>query len=137
VPQSIIDRRGRIRDVMATDPADWHHLAVAASARDLLRAGTLVNLGGHGQMQGLGPHWEMWAFVQAGMTPLEALRVATLNPAKTLGLDADLGSLERGKLADFAVLEQNPLERIENSETVALVVKNGVAYTPEQLARPE
>jgi Tol biopolymer transport system component/imidazolonepropionase-like amidohydrolase len=135
VPQGVIDGLGRIRGVMATDPADWHHLAVAASARDLLRAGALVNLGGHGQMQGLGPHWEMWAFVQAGMTPLEALRVATLNPAKTLGLDADLGSLEAGKLADFAVLEQNPLERIENSETVALVVKNGVAYTPEQLAR--
>jgi Tol biopolymer transport system component/imidazolonepropionase-like amidohydrolase len=136
VPQSIIDTLGRIRGVMATDPADWHHLDVAASARDLLRAGTLVNLGGHGQMQGLGPHWEMWAFVQAGMTPLEALRVATLNPAKTLGLDRDLGSLEPGKLADFVVLEKNPLERIEDSETVELVVKNGVAYTPEQLTRP-
>jgi imidazolonepropionase-like amidohydrolase len=120
---------------MVTDPADWHHLDVAASARDLLRSGTLVNLGAHGQMQGLGAHWEMWAFVQAGMTPLEALRVATLNPAKTLGLDGDLGSLEPGKLADFVVLEKNPLERIENSETVALVVKNGVAYTPDELAR--
>ncbi len=137
VPQSILDGLGRIRGVMVTDPADWHHLDVAASARDLLRAGTLVNLGGHGQMQGLGPHWEMWAFVQAGMTPLEALRVATLNPAKTLGLDADLGSLETGKLADFAVLAKNPLERIENSETVELVVKNGVAYTLDQLARPQ
>jgi hypothetical protein len=137
VPQSIIDTLGRIRSVMVGDPADWHHLDVAASARDLLRAGALVNLGGHGQMQGLGPHWEMWAFVQAGMTPLEALRVATLNPAKTLGLDADLGSLEAGKLADFAVLEKNPLERIENSESVELVVKNGVAYTPGQLARPQ
>ena len=135
VPQSIIDGLGRIRGVMATDPADWHHLDVAASAKDLLRAGTLVNLGGHGQMQGLGPHWEMWAFVQAGMTPHEALRVATLNPAKTLGLDQDLGSLEPGKLADFAVLELNPLERIENSESVALVVKNGVAYTLKELER--
>ncbi len=135
VPQRIIDGLGRIRGVMATDPADWHHLDVAASAKDLLRAGTLVNLGGHGQMQGLGPHWEMWAFVQAGMTPHEALRVATLNPAKTLGLDQDLGSLEPGKLADFAVLERNPLERIENSESVALVVKNGVAYTLEELER--
>ena len=50
-----------------------------------------VCLGGHGQMQGLGPHWEMWAFVQGGMTPLEALRVATLFPAQTLGLDARPG----------------------------------------------
>lgn len=136
VPQRFIDTLGRIRSVVATDRADWHHLAVAAAARDLLRGGALVNLGGHGQMQGLGPHWEMWAFVQAGMTPLEALRVATLNPAKTLGLDRDLGSLEPGKLADFAVLERNPLERIENSESVELVVKNGVAYRLEDLELP-
>ncbi len=136
VPQEIIDRLGRIRGVMATDPADWHHLDVAASARDVLRAGGRVNLGGHGQMQGLGPHWEMWAFVQAGMTPLEALRVATLNPAQTLGLDRDLGSLEAGKLADFVVLDANPLQKIENSEQVSLVVKNGVAYRPEELALP-
>lgn len=135
VPQGVIDPLGRIRSVMATDPADWHHRAVAAAARDLLRAGALVNLGGHGQMQGLGPHWEMWAFVAAGMTPLEALRVATLNPARTLGLDGDLGSLAPGKLADFAVLAKNPLERIENSESVELVVKNGVAYPLEQLER--
>lgn len=135
VPQGTIDSLGRIRGIMATDPADWHHVDVAASAKDVLRAGGLVNLGGHGQMQGLGPHWEMWAFVQGGMQPLEALRVATLFPAQTLGLDADLGSLEAGKLADFVVLEKNPLERIENSETVALVVKNGTPYTPEQLAR--
>ncbi len=135
VPQSILDSIGRIRSVMATDPADWHHVDVAASAKELLRAGGTVNLGGHGQMQGLGPHWEMWAFVQGGMTPLEALRVATLNPAKTLGLDQDLGSLAPGKLADFAVLEKDPLSKIENSDSVVLVVKNGVAYEPAELAR--
>jgi imidazolonepropionase-like amidohydrolase len=68
------------------------------------------------------------------MTPLEALRVATLYPAETMGLDRDLGSIERGKLADFVVLERNPLERIENTDSVVLVVKNGTAYTPEELA---
>jgi Tol biopolymer transport system component/imidazolonepropionase-like amidohydrolase len=135
VPQGLVDSLGRIRGVMATDPADWHHVDVAASAKDLLRAGCLVNLGGHGQMQGLGPHWEMWAFVQGGMTPLEAIRVATRNPAITLGLDRDLGSLEDGKLADFVVLDKNPLEKIENSESVSLVVKNGKAYRPEELKR--
>jgi sugar lactone lactonase YvrE len=134
VPQNVVDTLGRVRSVMATDPADWHHLQVAASARDIERAGGRVNLGGHGQMQGLGPHWEMWTFVQAGMTPLEAIRVATLNPARTLGLDQDLGSLEPGKLADFVVLDKNPLEDIHNSESVALVVKNGVARRPEDLA---
>jgi imidazolonepropionase-like amidohydrolase len=135
VPQAIVDTLGRIRGTMATDPADWHHVAVAASAKKVMDAGGRVNLGGHGQMQGLGPHWEMWAFVDGGMTPLQALRVGTLFPAQTLGLDADLGSLEPGKLADFVVLEKNPLEDIHNSETVALVVKNGVAIKPEELAR--
>jgi Tol biopolymer transport system component/imidazolonepropionase-like amidohydrolase len=135
VPQGTIDGLGRIRGIMATDPADWHHIDVAASAKEVLHAGGLVNLGGHGQMQGLGPHWEMWAFVQGGMTPMEALRVATLNPALTLGLSRDLGSLEAGKLADFVVLDANPLEKIENSETVSLVVKNGRAYRPDELKR--
>jgi Tol biopolymer transport system component/imidazolonepropionase-like amidohydrolase len=135
VPQGVLDRLGRIRSVMATDPADWHHIAVAAAARDVLRAGGRVCLGGHGQMQGLGPHWEMWAFVQGGFTPLEALRVATLHPAEALGLERDLGSLEPGKLADFVVLERNPLDDIHNSREVELVVKNGRAYTPGELER--
>jgi imidazolonepropionase-like amidohydrolase len=136
VPQRIVDTLGRIRGIMATDPADWHHIDVAASAKDVLRAGGRVCLGGHGQMQGLGPHWEMWAFVQGGMTPLEAIRVATRYPAETLGLDRDLGSLESGKLADFVVLDANPLETIENSEKVSLVVKNGRAYRPDDLRQP-
>ena len=133
VPQRIVDGLGRIRGIMVGDPADWHHIDVAASAKDVMHAGGRVCLGGHGQMQGLGPHWEMWAFVQGGMTPLEAIRVATRYPAETLGLDKDLGSLESGKLADFVVLDANPLERIENSETVSLVVKNGRAYRPDDL----
>jgi imidazolonepropionase-like amidohydrolase len=86
-------------------------------------------------MQGLGPHWELWSFVQGGMTPMQALRVGTLFPAQTLGLDRDLGSLEKGKLADFVVLAGNPLEKIENTESVELVVKNGQAYTPKDLER--
>jgi imidazolonepropionase-like amidohydrolase len=60
--------------------------------------------------------------------------VGTLFPAQALGLDQDLGSIEPGKLADFVVLEKNPLERIENSESVELVVKGGQAYRPQQLA---
>jgi Tol biopolymer transport system component/imidazolonepropionase-like amidohydrolase len=134
VPQGVVDTLGRIRGVMATDE-DWHHIDVAASAKKIADAGGRVCLGGHGQMQGLGPHWEMWAFVQGGMRPMQALRVATRWPAETLGLDQDLGSLEAGKLADFVVLEKNPLEKVENTDSVALVVKNGAAYRPEDLRR--
>ena len=134
VPQAILDTLGRIRSFMATDE-DWHHIDVAASAKKIVDAGGKVNLGGHGQMQGLGPHWELWAFVQGGMTPMQALRVGTLFPAQTLGLDRELGSIETGKRADFVVLEKNPLEKIENTDSVALVVKNGRAYTPAELER--
>jgi hypothetical protein len=133
VPQEVVDTVGRIRLMVPED--DWHHVAVAASAKAVVDAGGRVCLGGHGQMQGLGPHWEMWAFVRGGMTPLQALRVATRAPAEALGLDRDLGSLEPGKLADFVVLDRDPLEKIENSDSVSLVVKNGVAYRPEELAR--
>jgi hypothetical protein len=107
VPQGNVDPRARIRSVMADDE-DWHHIDVAASAKKVMEAGGTVCLGGHGQLQGLGPHWEMWAFVQGGMSPLQAIRVATINPAKTLGLDQDLGSIEAGKLADFVVLVTPP-----------------------------
>ena len=125
----------RLRSQRSYRTSFW--LDVAASAKKIADAGGRVCLGGHGQMQGLGPHWELWSFVQGGMTPMQALRVGTLFPAQTLGLDRDLGSIEPGKLADFVVLERNPLERIENTETVRLVVKNGRAYTPEELALPK
>ncbi|MCA9489061.1 MAG: amidohydrolase family protein, partial [Myxococcales bacterium] len=84
-----------------------------------------VNTGAHGQMAGLGEHWELWMFVQGGMTPHEALRAATMSPATTLGMAADLGSLEAGKLADLVVLDANPLEDIRKSEQVRMVMVNG------------
>jgi Tol biopolymer transport system component/imidazolonepropionase-like amidohydrolase len=134
VPAQVIEPLGRRRDVMAPEE-EWHHKDVAAGAKEVLRAGGMVCMGAHGQMQGLGSHWEMWAFAQGGMTPLEAIRVSTIMPARTLGLDHAIGSIEAGKLADFVVLDLNPLEKIENSDSVALVVKNGQAYTMEMLER--
>src|SRR5258705_5144768 len=89
----VVDGLGRIRGIMATDPADWHHIDVASSAKDVMHAGGRVCLGGHGQMQGMGPHLEMWAFVQGGMAPLEASRVALPGPAETLRRFTGLGSL--------------------------------------------
>ena len=58
--------------------------------------GGSVQLGAHGQLQGMGAHWELWMLQQGGMTNLEAIRCATLNGAKYLGLDRELGSLETG-----------------------------------------
>jgi imidazolonepropionase-like amidohydrolase len=126
VPPAQLDARAR-RRVMA--PADeFYHVALARAAADVLRAGGSVQLGAHGQLQGLGAHWELWMFVQGGMTPLQALRAATLSGAWYLGLDRDLGSLEPGKLADLVVLDQNPLDDIRHSEQVHMVMKNGILY---------
>jgi adenine deaminase len=100
----------------------------------------IVELGAHGQMQGIGPHWELWMFAQGGMTPLEVIRAGTLSPARALGLDRDIGSLEQGKLADLVVLDGNPLDDIRFTETVRYVMANGRLYdahTLDQIAPDE
>jgi Tol biopolymer transport system component/imidazolonepropionase-like amidohydrolase len=125
-PREVVDARARRREMAAED--DFHHVLIARGAKQILDAGGLVQLGAHGQLQGLGAHWELWMLAQGGMTPLEAMRSATLTGATYLGLDAELGSLERGKLADLVVLEKNPLENIRNSDSVAMVMVNGRLY---------
>jgi imidazolonepropionase-like amidohydrolase len=126
VPRALVDARSRRR--MKVEEEDWGHIDNAKAAKALLDAGTKVCLGAHGQLQGLGPHWELWMFVQGGMTPLEAIRSATLSGAQYLGFDADIGSLEVGKLADLIVMDKNPLENIRNSESIRYVMLNGRLY---------
>jgi imidazolonepropionase-like amidohydrolase len=67
-------------------------------------------------------------FVQGGMSPMQAIRAATLNGAQYLGLDDDIGSLEVGKLTDLIVMDRNPLENIRNSESIRYVMLNGRLY---------
>ena len=104
---------------------DFGHILVSQNAKKLADLGGIVNMGAHGQIQGIGAHWETWMLAQGGMTPLEALRAATINPAITFGLDRELGSIEAGKLADLVVLNRNPLENIRNTESVHMVMING------------
>lgn len=92
-----------------------------------------VNLGAHGQREGLGTHWEMWMFAQGGATPMQTLEAATINPATNLGMNADIGSLEVGKLADLVVLNENPLKNIRNSDKISQVMVNGRLYDAQTL----
>jgi Tol biopolymer transport system component/imidazolonepropionase-like amidohydrolase len=125
-PRRTIDALSRRRMLIPDD--DFNHIRVAEGAKAIADAGGLVNLGAHGQLQGLGAHWEMWTFVQGGMSPLEALAVGTINSAQYLGLERDLGSLEPGKLADLIVLDANPLDDITSSDEIRYVMLNGRLY---------
>ncbi|NDD31083.1 MAG: hypothetical protein EB084_22740 [Proteobacteria bacterium] len=126
VPNRPLEARSRRRVIAPED--EYNHVQISREAKHLNDAGVSVQLGAHGQREGLGAHWEIWMLVQGGMSPLQALRCATLNGARYLGLDRDIGSLEAGKLADLVVLSANPLDNIRDSEKIDLVMANGRLY---------
>ena len=76
-------------------------------------------------MPGFSLHDELANFVEAGFTPMESLQTATSNPARFLGMEASLGSVEPGKVADMVLLSANPLEDIRNTRKISIVVANG------------
>lgn len=131
VPRHIVDARAR-RPAMAPEE-EYNHIQASRICKQLSDKGVSIQLGAHGQREGLGAHWEIWMLVQGGMTPLEALRTATLSGARYLGLDKDIGSLEPGKLADLIVLEKNPLEDIRQSEQIRYTMVNGRLFDARTL----
>lgn len=126
MPKAIVDERSRRRTT--SEYGDYGHIDIARSVNQLAKGGTKINLGSHGQLQGLGAHWELWMLAQGGMKPIDCLKAATINGATYLGMDKEIGSLKKGKLADLIVLNGNPLNDIRNSEKVIYTMVNGRLY---------
>ncbi|MXZ39273.1 MAG: amidohydrolase family protein [Holophagales bacterium] len=123
VPQEVIDARARRRQ--KAPEGEYNHILAAQVTNALDQVGVPIMLGAHGQREGLAAHWEMWMFEQGGMSPHRALIAGTINGARYIGMEADLGSLEAGKLADLIVLEENPLQNLRSSELVRYVMVGG------------
>jgi Tol biopolymer transport system component len=131
IPHEILD--GKVRRSAWFHKSEHVYPLIAASAAKVARAGGHVCIGSHGEMQGIGYHWEMWALASGGWQPLEVIRAATLHGAEAIGYAQDLGSLETGKLADFVVLSADPLKDIHNTSSIHYVMKNGELFEGDTL----
>ncbi|MBC7896304.1 MAG: PD40 domain-containing protein, partial [Cytophagaceae bacterium] len=132
LPHEELDRRTLRRGVLA-HPNQFAVKDVARAGKQILDLGGNVALGAHGQLQGLGAHWELWMLHSGGLTNHQALRVATMNGAEAIGQGKHVGSLEVGKFADLQVLDRNPLEDIRNSNSLRYVMINGRMYEAETM----
>jgi imidazolonepropionase-like amidohydrolase len=120
--------------------ASWDSLywAMRRTTKAFYDAGGLLTLGTDNPstgefIAGFSAHRELHTLVLAGIPPAAALKIATINGARALGMSDKLGTLEVGKLADLFVIEGNPLVDIKNTRQVQLVMKSGVVYDPKAL----
>lgn len=131
IPHAEIDARAERRPWFRDN--QYVFARIADGARRIVEAGGKVGLGGHGQLDGLGDHWELWALAAGGMKPHDVLRAGTIFGADAIGMARDLGSLEPGKLADLIVLDGNPLADIQQTNSIRYVMKNGRLYDGDTL----
>lgn len=136
--------RGRWRDALTGPLAEFAPYAKQSFPKQIelvgmmhaagvpILAGTDSGWGNPYTFAGFSLHDELGLLVEAGLSPLEALQAATLNPAKFLSREKDLGTVEKGKLADLVLLDANPLENIDNTRKIAAVIING-RYLPREL----
>ena len=128
MPPQFLNPRSKRRQ--KTPLEDYYHFKIATITKQAIDLGTTVTAGGHGQLPGIDTHWEMWMFVQGGMTPFESLRSGTLHAARQFGMEASLGSIEPGKLADIVVIQpgKDPLANIRDTEFVQYTIANGRVF---------
>ena len=112
---------------MLRPETDYGFAIVAEGMADVIAAGGYGGIGSHGQQHGPASHWETWMYAEA-LGPMGALEVASMHGAHILGLQDELGSVTEGKWADLMVLGSNPLDDIENTLDIELVMKDGIVY---------
>ena len=136
------DARVRYLQARARVPSDGNFMTLFRKGMDFERAfvqagGLLIAgldpTGNGGIVAGFGDLREMELLVEAGFTPVEVIKIATLNGAKFLGEDARIGSIAAGKQADLMVVKGNPAANISDIEKVEIVFKDGVGYDSEKL----
>ncbi|GIU20406.1 amidohydrolase family protein [Shewanella sp. MBTL60-007] len=131
VPSDILDARSMRRPTAPDE--HYNHFNVARVANELNEVGIKANIGAHGQREGLAAHWEMWMFAQGGMSNMEVLKTATINPAKHFAMDHQIGSIKEGKLADLIVIDGNPLDDIRVTDRVTYTMVNGKLFNAETM----
>lgn len=132
-PRYVNQRKRSIQRANVEERRTKHIRAMAKSLSDVIDAGGLVGVGGHGDFWGVDTHVELQIYQSGGIPPIEILRSATQVGADALGLGNELGSLEVGKLADLVVLDRNPLEDIRHTKSVQFVMRNGELFEANTL----
>jgi len=120
------------RRVIQRPETDYSKDIMAQSIADIVAAGGSTAVGAHGQQHGLGSHWDVWMTAKATGN-MTALEIASMHGARLLGIDADIGSISVGKLADLMVLNANPLDDIRSTTDIRYVMKAGVLYDANSL----
>ena len=137
--EEIADLKNKTRAEYQDRPWTWWMKLMTPVAQENLRKinamGGVLALGTD-QTNGPAVHREMELLTAAGIPALDVIRIATLNGAKFLGKEDELGSIEEGKLADMVLLNADPLEDINNTKKIHAVIKNGSLIDREKLALP-